>query len=179
MELPENYLKIRSWILPSKLTLNLDFFMMYIIKILPTFKAISASLDLILMNLDLFWRSWHPASGCFSLKFLWSLYHFILSFKCSIVWKIDFEASWVILISYILTHKFLTFFVDSQTLKLVFCRSLLFHHLLLPFCCCDLMRSFHQILHFWDSIDDFAFFCITMSSFLISFKWSDLELQEN
>ena len=129
---------------------------MHIIKILPTLKAILASCDPILMNLDLFWSSQYPASGCFGLKFLWSLYHFTPSFKCSIVWKIDFEASWVTLISYIITHKFLTIFY-SQTLKLVFCRSSLFCHLLLPFCCCDLMRSFHQISHFWDSIDDFTF----------------------
>ena len=77
------------------------------------------------------------------------------SFKVSIIWKIDFEALWVTLISYILTHKFLTF-LDSQTLKLVFCRSSLSHNLLFPFCCCDLMRTFHQILHF-ETIDDFTF----------------------
>ena len=122
---------------------KIDLSMMHIIKILPALKAISASCDPILMNLDLFWSSRYPASGHYDLKLLWSLYHISSSFKGSIIWKIDFEASWVTLISYILTHKFLTFFRFRNT-KLVFCRSSLSHHLLLTFCCCDLMRSFHQ-----------------------------------
>ena len=58
-----------------------DFSMMHIIKILPTLKAISASCDPILMDLGLFCSSQYPASGCFGLKFLRSLYHFQLRSK--------------------------------------------------------------------------------------------------
>jgi hypothetical protein len=69
-----------------------DFSMMHIIKILPTLKAISASCDPIFMNLDLFWSSQYSPSGCFSLKFLQSLYHFLSSFKGSIIWKFSWRS---------------------------------------------------------------------------------------
>src|SRR2546430_393243 len=93
----------------SKIDLKSRFFhdaQLHIIKILPTLKAISASCDLILMNLKL---------SIFCICLFWfevSMISVLLLIFVQIFYymKIDFEASWVTLISYILTHKFLTIF---------------------------------------------------------------------